>query len=301
MPSPISQLKALAKRSPRIVAIHEKLMWRLHILEDWWGTRVWRNTKAVRVPFGFNLVSGIHPAYAQMRAGTFEPDETHAILKLLPWTDVFVDVGANLGYFTCLALQQGKWVIAVEPQPLNLRVLTENLHINGWTKSAEVFPLALGERPGVLTLYGASGPSASLVRNWAGYSPRYQQTVPISTLDIICGDRFHGKKLFVKIDVEGAELGVLRGALRTLTQDPRPMWLLEVCLHEFHPSGANPDFGAVFSLFFEHGYRAWALLPTSREVSKEDVEKWAKDGRSQLPTFNYLFLSPDDARLLQTP
>ena len=66
-----------------------------------------------------------------------------------------------------------------------------------------MFPVALSDAPGVLTLYGASGPSASLIPNWAGYSARTQTMVPVSTLDRVLAGRFGGRRLFVKMDVEG--------------------------------------------------------------------------------------------------
>ncbi|MHB8876699.1 MAG: class I SAM-dependent methyltransferase [Myxococcaceae bacterium] len=71
-------------------------------------------------------------------------------------------------------------VVSFEPQPRNVHCLFQNLVANGWEDRAEVFPAALGARPGLLPLYGASGPSASLLRNWAGYSARYKRTVPVT-------------------------------------------------------------------------------------------------------------------------
>jgi len=293
MVGPVSALKRLAKRSPQLVALKRKWQWRLHIAKDWWGTRVWRKTHEVRTPFGFKLSSGFHPAYEQMRAGTFEPEETRVILSELEKADRFVDVGANLGYYTCLALQQGRPVVAFEPQPQNLACLYNNLIANGWEDKAEVFPLALSEKPGLLSLFGASGPSASLLPNWAGYSSRHQQTVPVSTLDAVLAGRFEGERIFIKVDVEGAEHQVLKGAIKTLARTPRPSWLMEVCLQEFHPDGANPDFQRIFDLFWSNGYRACTATGERREVSREDVRSWVAAGSSGAGTFNYLFVSAD--------
>jgi FkbM family methyltransferase len=213
--------------------------WKYHLFKDWWGTKVWTKTTEVITPLGFRLTSGFHPAYKQMRTGKFEIEETSVILRLLPKSDIFIDVGANLGYYTCLALQHGKPVVAFEPQQQNVQCLFRNLIANQWQDRVEVYPVALGDKPGLLTLYGASGPSASLIRNWAGYSSRFNQTVPILRLDDVLGNRFQQKRLFIKIDVEGAESLVLAGAHCTITREPKPIWILEVCLHEFHPGGAN--------------------------------------------------------------
>lgn len=121
-------------------------------------------------------------------------------------------------------------MIATEPQQQNLQCLFQNLTANGWEDKAEVFPLALSERPKLLTLYGASGTSASLIKNWAGYSSRFKKIVPVSTLDNILAGRFSGERLFIKMDVEGAEYHVLKEAVATLRLAPKPTWSLEIGL-----------------------------------------------------------------------
>jgi FkbM family methyltransferase len=287
-------LKSTAKRSKFIVALNASLRWKLHLLKDWWGTRVWTKTTEVITPLGFKLTSGFHPAYELMRTGKFEIEETAIISKLLPQTDYFIDIGANLGYYTCLALQSGKPVVAFEPQQQNLQCLFKNLIANGWQDKAEVFPLALSESPGLLTLYGASGPSASLVKNWAGYSSSYKKIVPVSTLDNLITGRFSSKQLFIKIDVEGAEYDVLKGAIKTLKLAPKPMWLLEICLEEFHPEGRNPDFQEIFDLFWDSGYQAFTATETPHLVSADAVNAWVEKGHSDSGTFNYIFVESED-------
>jgi FkbM family methyltransferase len=287
-------LKNGLKRSPRLVKANRAFRWQIHRSKDWWNTKIWRSTRAAVTPFGFKFTAGAHPAYEQMRQGIFEPEETQIIQERIRRADLFVDIGANLGYYSCMALQAGRKVIAFEPQPQNLAILYTNLIDNGWDDRAEVMPVALGGKPGLLTLYGASGPSASLVPNWAGYSSRYRQIVAVSTLDAILAGRFANQRLFLKIDVEGAEHMVLQGAPETLARTPRPSWLLEVCLQEFHPEGANPHFGEIFELFFSHGYAAYTANAERRQVTREDVARWVEKRASDSGTFNYLFADPVD-------
>lgn len=287
-------LKTLAKRSETLVKLNASLRWKFHVLTDWWGTKVWTKTREVVTPLGFKLTSGLHPAYELMRSGKFEIDETAIISRLLPKVDVFVDIGANLGYYTCLALQSGKPVVAFEPQQQNLQCLFQNLIANGWEEKVEVFPLALSDRPGLLTLYGASGPSASLIKDWAGYSSRFKKTVPVSTLDNVLAGRFAGQRLFIKMDVEGAEYHVLKGALATLNLSPKPVWLLEVCLEEFHPEGSNPDFQQIFELFWEHGYQAFTAVENPKLVTSIEVADWIINGHADSKTFNYVFAESED-------
>lgn len=286
--------KALLKRSKTIVRLNASLRWKLHVLKDWWGTKVWTKTTEVVTPLGFKLTSGLHPAYELMRIGKFEVEETAIIAKLVPQVDVFIDIGANLGYYTCFALQMGKPVIAFEPQQQNLQCLFQNLTANGWENRAEVFPVALSERHGLLTLYGASGPSASLIKNWAGYSSRFKKIVPVSTLDNVLAGRYPGQRFFIKMDVEGAEYQVLKGAVATLKLAPKPIWLLEVCLEEFHPEGKNPDFQEIFQLFWRNGYQAYTATATPRLVEPSDVAKWTEKSHSESGTFNYVFVESEN-------
>jgi methyltransferase, FkbM family len=286
-------IKRQVNKSAFLKRVYSASRWKLHVLRDNWGALVWTRTKVTTTPFGFKLTAGLHPAYGQMRNGTFEPDETALIVSLLQRIDRFIDVGANLGYYTCVALQGGCKVMAIEPQPRNLRSLFQNLITNGWEHEAEVVPVALADAPGLLTLYGASGPSASLLKSWAGYSSRYRQTVAVSTLDNLLAGRFDGERLLVKIDVEGAELGVLRGAQATLRRNVSPVWLLEVCLHEFHPKGFNPDFLDVFHQFWDNGYAAYTAEEYPRLVPRERIEEWWKARRTDSGTFNYVFARHD--------
>lgn len=273
------------KTTPHLLRLYRASAWRWHVLRDEWSTRLWRHSREVTTPLGFKLTAGVHPAYRQMQAGSFEPGETAAITSALKRCDLFVDIGANLGYYTLIARQHAKPVIAFEPQPQNLQCLYRNLIANGWQNGVEVFPVALAAVPGLLTLYGASGPSASLVKDWAGYSSNFQQIVPVTTLDHVLAGRFAGQRLLVKIDVEGAEYGVLNGAMATLARDPKPEWLIEICLHEFHPGG-NPDFMTIFELFWNNGYSA--STPEGLEVTRNDVAEWIAMGRTN-GGFNYIF------------
>lgn len=282
-----------------VLTATSKLRWKIHVLKDFWGTKVWTKTTEVVTPLGFKLTSGLHPAYELMRNGKFEVVETAIIVKLLPKVDWFVDIGANLGYYTCLALLNKKPVIAFEPQQQNLQCLFKNLTANGWVDEVEVFPLALSESSGLLTLYGASGPSASLIKNWASYSSHFKKIVPVSTLDKILSGRVSGKQLFIKIDVEGAEYLVLRGAKAVLQLTPKPIWLLEICLEEFHPAGKNPDFQKVFELFFEEGYLAFTATEKPKQVTLSDVSRWVENNHAESGTFNYVFVESEEVLSLQ--
>lgn len=105
-----------------------------------------------KTPWGFNFAG--HDAMAE---GSFEPDETKVVRKLLAGVDVLVNVGANVGYYCCHALSMDKHVIAVEPNTRNLHYLLKNIQNNGWAKVAEVFPVAIGSCADILQMWGGGG------------------------------------------------------------------------------------------------------------------------------------------------
>ena len=217
-----------------------------------------------------------------------EAEHVLAIERLIGDADVFVDVGANVGFFTCLARSRQKTVVAVEPFALNVQSLRRNLDANGWG-DVDVHALALAERAGSGTLYGRDT-LASRVEGWAIADDPWRQPIVLATLDSIVGGRFSGASLAIKIDVEGGELDVMRGASGTLSRVPSPVWSVEIAFDEHHPGGRNPDFAATFDLFFSRGYAASTVTSTGeRGVTREDVEAWMAAGRRGVGTMNYVF------------
>ncbi len=248
--------------------------------------RQWRAASAAptETPFGFRMAGN-----AQMQAGTFEPDEVALVREQLAHCDRLVDVGANIGFYACLARAAGRPVLAVEPLAANLQLLLANLTANGWD-DAEVVAAGLAARPGIADIFGADT-GASLLGGWAGLPDNtpLRQRIALSTLDLVLAHRFPGERLLVKVDVEGAEFGLLQGAVATLDRAPAPRWLVEICLTENFPNGANPDYAATFELFFSRGYAAVTANAARRAVTREDVARWAAAGRCDSGTYNYLF------------
>jgi FkbM family methyltransferase len=279
----------LMKASHSINSLINSLRWKKHIWSDWLNTYIFIKTIQFDTPFGFKMTTRKYIANRLMVKGIFEMDELGLIKNSISNAEVFVDVGANIGLYTCLARSLGKYAVAVEPQPQNLDCLYSNLSDNNW-QDTEVFPLGLSQKPDLLTLYGASGPSASLVSGWAGYSKNFKRIIPVNTLDTLLGHRFEGKKLFIKIDVEGAEYNVLLGALKTLSMSPRPTWFIEICLNEFHPGAMNPDYEAPFDLFWRNGYEVRMANKEFTLVTHSDIKSWIDRKYSIANNFNYLFV-----------
>ncbi|MCD6401836.1 MAG: FkbM family methyltransferase [Anaerolineales bacterium] len=179
----------------------------------------------------------------------------------------------------------GKQVVAFEPMAENLRGLYRNLSENSWN-DVEVWPLGLSDAPGLVTIYGY-GTGASLVPEWAGSSTAFSRSISVSTLDILLDYRFKGERMFVKIDVEGAELRVLKGAKRVLQRTPKPAWLVEITLTE-NRSSCNPQFTEIFEQFWTNGYEVFTADAARRKITKTDVKKWVASGKVDFGTYNYL-------------
>jgi FkbM family methyltransferase len=154
------------------------------------------------------------------------PTERATFIREAKFADVCVDVGANVGLYTCLAASLSKPTIAIEPLPENLAVLYRNLALNSF-KHVEVLPVGLSDQAGISEICGY-GDMASFVPGWSAGSASRHQLVPTSTLDILLAGRFQGKRLFIKVDVEGFEEVLLAGAVATLARTPKPVWLVEI-------------------------------------------------------------------------
>ncbi len=252
--------------------------------------RTWRDTLASNrepalTPLGFRFGGN-----RMMEEGRFEEEEVEIAKNHLASADILINVGANIGYYCCIALSLGKKVIAFEPIPLNLFSLYRNITANGWG-DIEIFPLALGNRHGVTTIFGG-GTGASLIEGWAGTPTYYSRTVPMNTLDNILGTRLAGMRSFFLIDVEGGERGVLEGAEKQLTLNPKPVWMVEIQTTSHQPSGrdVNPDLQRTFEMFWDHEYEAWTAERKPKMISKEDIERVSLGGINHLGTHNFVFL-----------
>jgi FkbM family methyltransferase len=138
-----------------------------------------------------------------------EPPVYDLMLSILKKDDVFVDVGANIGYYTILAAKLGAHVIAVEPVPETAKVLMLNLKLNGVKNVVVVNKAAWDKREKLLI---------NIPKGFYGYASVYKrhfsQTIKMMVegfpLDDILKGFSRNIKL-IKIDVEGAEYRVIKG------------------------------------------------------------------------------------------
>lgn len=147
----------------------------------------------------------------------FEVAEKRLLADLKPKTAI--DVGAHMGGYSLFLARICEKVIAVEPQEAVRRVLLRNVRLNK-IGNVIILPYAASSESGRTVTIVGSGDLARVM-------PRPGNVLTIRIDDVV--DRFfpHSGPEFVKIDVEGHELEVLKGMTRTL-KERRPILLIEV-------------------------------------------------------------------------
>lgn len=239
--------------------------------------------QSIPTQYGFTLAGD--PSMARK---DWEADEVHAFLELLETHEAVLDIGANIGFYACLAASRGKHTLAFEPSSRNLNFLLRNLWENR-LQNVEVFPLGLARQCGLGRIYGYGGIS-SFVPGWAQAHEAQSAVVPLTTLDTIAAGRFQNQKLLIKMDVEGFELDVLAGAAATLDLNPKPTWLVEILLNgEVIPGGVSRKFAETFAVFWKHGYRCRMLDAARTSVGQADVRRWIANGFVDSAAHDFLF------------
>jgi FkbM family methyltransferase len=224
------------------------------------------------------------------RDGIWEPLATRSFLEPLRPGAVAVDVGANLGYYTVLAGAavgaEGR-VVAVEPEPRNAALLEENVRLNGFDDRVEIVAAAAGEAEGSTLLYLGEA-NLGDHRAFDSGDGRKAIEVPIVALDDL--PALAGRVDLVKIDVQGAEAAVLRGARRLIERNRDHL----VMLVEFWPQGirlAGDDPAEVIAAL--EGFRVWSIDEEAgalRPATREDLEAFAADTPEEIDEDRFLHL-----------
>jgi FkbM family methyltransferase len=200
----------------------KRALWHTLMAHLWWAEGPTR----ARACFGATLqvdAADIVGRYISC-FGVWEPNLTSWIEERLAPGDVFVDVGANVGYFTLLAsslVGDGGRVIALEPLPATNELLRGNLALNR-AANVRVESVAAWDARGETIAFGArSGVTgtATLDPAWAErWTLESTITVPTAPLSELVDDDEIGRIALIKIDVEGAELRVIAGIEPLLPQ-----------------------------------------------------------------------------------
>lgn len=194
--------------------------------------------------------------------GSYEPEVTAFLLREVRPDSFCIDVGANIGYHTCIMAKlapQG-FVLAIEPDPDAFSILRENININWLEAVVRVEPVAAGSSEGEVSLYRTRQRSANTsiapldesATRVLGVVPDGSFQAPCRTVDQLAAPL--GRNVdFLKIDVEGAEEMVLSGARETVAANPSIRVLMEWSPSQMERAGSSP--ASLLALIQELGLR----------------------------------------------
>lgn len=182
-----------------------------------------------------------------LRTWSVLTEHCYDVPGFVPDGGVVVDVGTSVGDFAVLSAVRGSMVYAFEPLRENVTAAEELVRENHVEDKVRIFPVALGDAPGLSPIAVDHGMATT------GLSG-IDRTVPFETLDTSLKD-LPGPISMLKVDVEGFEIPVLRGAVGTLARS-RPKIVIEV-----HGKSADR---AVVGLLSSLGYRLDASGPKNR-------------------------------------
>jgi FkbM family methyltransferase len=212
--------------------------------------------------------------------GIWEPYETALVLAALQPGDVFVDVGANIGYYPVIATDRvgpGGAVLAFEPDPANFRLLEENLRLNHCRPVASSFRVGLADKAGAGRLY-LSTDNAGDHQIFATGGDRHSLAITLCRGADFLRDKLQRLDL-LKIDVQGAEYAVMAGLLPLLVELPRlPRIIIELTPLSLRQAGSSGR--ALIELLATLGQPLWIIDHIEHRLagcSPAELAQWCDD------------------------
>lgn len=249
-------------RTKRVAAYKRWLRWQL-------GSRISLGGSVVNFVGGTKFLAqpGMTGATGNIYCGLHECHDMGFVLHFLRKGDLFLDVGANIGSYTVLASGAvGAETICFEPVPETFQHLLDNIYLNRLIDCVSPLNVAVGSEAGEVEMMSDQD-TVNRVVSGGGYSGA-KVKVPAVTLDEILAGRV--PKL-IKIDVEGFETLVLRGAEHTLG-DAR----LEAVLMELNGSGEAYGFDeeAIHQNMIASGFKQCSYNALTRELKISTDVSW---------------------------
>ncbi len=282
----LHRLAEAALRGYSRIAPDERGSYRLvRLLRRLRPRQLWRDV--FRTPSGLHLELdlSVYPDCC-MAFGLYELATARLLRQLTPPGALVIDAGANLGYFTLLLAQAvgaAGHVLAFEAEPGNAARLRGHVQRHGELAARiTIHEAALAAQPGVLRIHRYAGAGAQFNH---GCSTLYPQAgaatdahdVPAVTLDDIVGDR---QPALIKLDVEGAEPGVIAGAARVL-QEAAPALVGELNPPIAQQAGTRPEAWVEAALAIQPRYEVWLVTRKLRRLDPQHVD-WRALGQCNL-------------------
>jgi FkbM family methyltransferase len=197
--------------------------------------------------------------------GRYEPNEFFLLQRVIQPGMTFIDAGANRGLYSIFAARRvgprGK-VLALEPSGREFQILQKNVKLNSLT-NVIVIRKALADRASDLDLSVAPlGKSGHNTLGAFGYDTPldHRERVHAERLDDVVYSEGLARVDVIKMDIEGAEMAALRGAVETLRQF-KPVLLIELSDRSLRHQGSGS--GEVLAWLERQGYRTFCFDPAT--------------------------------------
>lgn len=201
----------------------------------------------------------------------FSERSRNSLYALAKESDVVFDIGANMGDVTLnmakIVGETGK-VFAFEPYHETFEKLRRNYELNTFD-NIELIESALAEKKGMVQMVRMDEHNSGMNRVASGNSDSSSAFIKTTSLDEFVETNRIEKISLIKIDVEGFEMNVLRGARRTL-QQLRPSLFIEIDDNNLRGQGASSvellDFLKTFGYSFQHA-ESGSVIDTTADLS----------------------------------
>ena len=251
----------------------------------------------VHVSLGGGLRIRLHPKGQIARClhdGSYEAIECRLVARHLQPGMVVIDIGANIGLYSLIAdrlVRPTGRVWAIEPSQDSHERLRDNLKLNSADRvtTVKVALSAKDDESAVLLRERGQldGERYLLPDGRAVENPADTESVPTISLDTFCKRRDIRVVNFIKMDVEGGEHEVFRGARETLAANPELIMVFEHTREGCARAGTTPQ--AIVQLLAEHGLSLYAwnseknIWDSNHDYILSQGNAWATANRAKLP------------------
>jgi FkbM family methyltransferase len=218
----------------------------------------------------------------------WEKPERIILSKIFSSYEVFVNIGAHYGYYSCMARGAGLEIVAIEPLPINFKMLMDNIKINNFENNCTLINAAVGSSASIGEISGAFSTATMLKEN--GNHKSLHQFVPVIKLDTIFHDK--NKNKLVLMDVEGYEYEALMGGKKMVALDKNTDWIIEI-FPFWEPKGRpkyeNKNYFPTFEIMISNGYNIWKISDELERIEPGDLDKTKLDNFENRLSGNFLF------------
>jgi len=214
-------------------------------------------TKELTVPPGCVMVCHPHVYKTVLRSQVVDPDQSDEFRNFVEHCDdrmFLFDIGASFGVFSLATAHFGGRAVAVDPSPMATRLIRIQMALNRCEGNIEVLRASASDSSGVIEMLNSGMFSNGYFKVAKGRPKRELTKTQAITIDEMT-TRF-GAPTHIKIDVEGYEEAVLRGAKKTLTRFS-PLLFLELHNEMVLANGSDPT--RVLDELAEIGYEVFGF------------------------------------------